>query len=165
MEIRSERPSDEMAIRHLVTASFAGALHSSGTEAAIVEALRDAGALTCSLVAEEAGAIVGHVAFSPVSIDGVAGRWFGLGPVAVRPDRQQRGIGQKLIAAGLEQLQKYRAQGCVVLGDPAYYGRLGFESDPALHYPDVPAEYFQRLSFDGSAPSGTVAYHPGFAAG
>jgi len=159
-----ERDGDAPAIRALVTAAFLGAEHSSGTEGAIVDALRAADMLTVSLVATEDGVIVGHVAFSPVTIDGADLGWFGLGPVAVSPDHQRRGIGARLIEAGLAQLRDAGAQGCVVLGDPAYYARFGFESDPALAYPGVPAEYFQRLVLDGSPPIGEVAYHQSFAA-
>jgi putative acetyltransferase len=162
MTIRSESPADRAGIRDLVTAAFAGAPHGSGTEAAIVEALRDAGMLTISLVAEEDGAVVGHVAFSPVRIEGAAVGWFGLGPVAVRPERQGEGIGRQLIDEGLRQLRERGAEGCVVLGDPAYYRRFGFTSDPALCYPGAPSEYFQRLGFGGPIPSGTVVYHEAF---
>lgn len=164
MAIRPEHATDIPAIRALITAAFADAPHNSGTEAAIVDALRDAGALTLSLVFTQGDAIIGHAAFSPVTIDGQAGGWLGLGPVAVRPDRQRGGIGRTLIAEGLRQLRERGAKGCVVLGDPAYYRRFGFHADPALRYPGVPAEYFQRLGFDGDSPKGTVAYHPAFAA-
>ncbi|GFE74188.1 GCN5 family N-acetyltransferase [Novosphingobium sp. TCA1] len=145
-----------------MTAAFLGAEHASGTEGAIVDALRDSGALTISLVAESDDAIVGHVAFSPITIDGAEIGWFGLGPVAVAPDLQRGGIGARLIEAGLARLREMGAQGCVVLGDPTYYARFGFVSDPALAYPGVPAEYFQRLVMTGAAPAGTVAYHQGF---
>ncbi|TCM18974.1 putative acetyltransferase [Novosphingobium sp. PhB165] len=162
--LRSEQDGDAAAIGALVTAAFLGAEHSSGTEAAIVDALRASGMLSVSLVAEEDGLIVGHVAFSPVTMDGTDLGWFGLGPVAVSPDHQRRGIGARLIEAGLARLRDAGAQGCVVLGDPAYYARFGFEIDPALVYPGVPAEYFQRLVLAGAAPTGKVAYHPSFAA-
>ncbi len=157
--LRPERDGDADAIRALVTAAFLGAEHSSGSEGAIVNALRASGKLTVSLVAERDDAIVGHVAFSPVTIDGRDLGWFGLGPVAVSPDHQRQGIGTRLIEAGLAQLRETEAQGCVVLGDPAYYARFAFVSDPALAYPGVPAEYFQRLVFTGTAPTGEVAYH------
>lgn len=165
MQIRAEKPDDIAAIADLIRVAFAGAAHSEGTEAAIVAALRARGALTISLVAEDRGLIVGHVAFSPVRIDGTDRGWFGLGPVAVHPDRQRRGIGRMLIAAGLDLLRSQGAGGCVVLGDPAYCRRFGFASDPALRYPAVPAAYFQRVGF-GSAPSleGIVAYDEAFAA-
>ena len=163
MQIRDEIAEDGAAISALVTAAFAEAEHSDGTEAAIVDALRDAGALTLSLVATEGDEIVGHVAFSPVEIAGVEG-WYGLGPVATRPDQQRKGIGHALIVEGLSRLQALDANGCVLLGDPAYYGRFGFVADPALFYPGVPPEYFQRLYFDGSAPTGAVTYHAAFSA-
>ena len=162
MKIRRERLEDKEAIAVLIEAAFASAEHRDGTEAQIVDRLRSAGALTLSLVAEEGGEIVGHAAFSPVTIDGKSTGWFGLGPVAVRPDRQRRGIGDALISEGLGQLVAYGAAGCVVLGELAYYGRFGFKADERLHYPGPPPEYFQALAFGGAVPAGTVAYHPAF---
>jgi len=162
MEIRPECPEDIEAIRDLITSAFEEAPHSSQTEAAIVDALRKDGALTISLVAVEDGALVGHVAFSPVTINGEAKSWYGLGPVAVRPALQRKGIGRALIQEGLGHLREMNAQGCVVLGDPAYYGRFGFISDPELRYGDVPPEYFQGLAFTEAEPKGEVSYHAGF---
>lgn len=164
MEIRPEHFEDVDAIRAVTSAAFANAPHSSGTEAAIVDALRAADALAVSLVAVENGEVVGHVAFSPVTIDGEATGWFGLGPVSVRPDRQRGSVGQTLIRRGLDRLKRMGAEGCVVLGDPGYYEQFGFECDRELRYGDVPPEYFQRLVFKGAAPKGEVAYHPGFSA-
>ena len=161
-ELRPETAGDTSAIEALTTAAFEGAPHSSGTEAAIVAALRDAGALVISLVAVEAGRIVGHVTFSAVTIDPEQPDWYGLGPISVHPDRQGRGIGRALVEDGLRQVRALGAAGCVVLGDPGYYGRYGFSSDTALVYGDVPPEYFQRIVFSGSAPAGNVAYHPAF---
>lgn len=162
MKIRAEQPGDIDTIRLLTQAAFENAPHSSQTEAAIVDALRDAGALTLSLVGLEGDEIVGHVAFSPVTINGEDGDWYGLGPVSVWPDRQAKGIGQALIREGLAQLRQRNAGGCVVLGDPGYYSRFGFSSDPDLQYGDIPPEYFQRLAFGAALPKGEVAYHPGF---
>ncbi|MGC1302238.1 MAG: N-acetyltransferase, partial [Caulobacteraceae bacterium] len=85
-----------------------------------------------------------------------------LGPVSVRPDRQRTGIGSAVIRDGLRRLRGMGAQGCVVFGDPGYYGRFGFISDPGLRYPGAPDGYFLRLSFTQDAPGGEVAYHPGF---
>lgn len=93
MMIRPENPGDARAIDDVIRAAFATAPHSSGTEAAIVDALRRANALSISLVAEMAGELVGYAAFSPVSINREETGWFGLGPVAVLPDRQRCGIG------------------------------------------------------------------------
>lgn len=162
MVIREERPEDVAAIGPVVTAAFAAAPHSSGTEATIVEALRNSDALTLSLIAEEGGTILGHAAFSPVTIGGRDDAWYGLGPIAVAPDHQGRGVGHALIVAGLQRLRALGARGCVVLGDPAYYGRFGFRADGALVYPGAPPEYFQSLSFDGAKPSGEVSYHAAF---
>ncbi|HEV7256700.1 MAG TPA: N-acetyltransferase [Bosea sp. (in: a-proteobacteria)] len=162
MQIRAEEPGDVDAIRTLTTEAFATAPHSSGTEAGIVDGLRAVGALTLSLVAVEDGEIVGHVAFSPVTIDGAERGWFGLGPVSVRPGRQRGGIGSGLIREGLRRLRERGAGGCVLLGAPAYYGRFGFAADPALVLEDVPPDYFMRLAFGGEVPAGTVRYHAAF---
>lgn len=154
---------DAAAIGEITAAAFANAPHGSGTEARIVEALRRAGALTVSLVAtSDDGRIVGHVAFSPVRIDGTAGRWYGLGPVSVAPELQRHDIGGALIREGLARLATMNADGCVVLGDPTYYGSFGFVSDPALTYGGEPSPYFQRLVLRGRAPKGDVSYHPAF---
>jgi putative acetyltransferase len=163
LEIRPERRNDVAAISNVITAAFETAPHRSGTEARIVEGLRTGGALTVSLVAEEDGEIVGHVAFSPVMVAGVGG-WYGLGPVSVRPDKQRRGVGRSLVCAGLDHLRALRVPGCVVLGDPAFYQRFGFESDPALTYGGYHSPYFQRLVFGGPPASGDVIYHAAFEA-
>ena len=67
-----------------------------------------------------------------------------------------------MINRGLERLRERGAAGCVVLGEPAYYGRFGFRADPCLIYAGPPPEYVQALPFDGNMPSGAVAYHPAF---
>ncbi len=163
VEIEEERPEDVAGIREVTAAAFAQAPHSSGTEAEIVEALRQAGVLTLSLVAREGGELVGHVAFSPVTIEGRAkGKWFGLGPVSVRPGRQRRGIGTALIEAGLARLREMGADGCVLVGDPAYYRRFGFEVDSRLRYGDLPPGLLQKLSFTGAEAVGEVRYHAAF---
>jgi putative acetyltransferase len=160
--IRPERADDTVAISALVALAFNGARHSDGTESAIVERLRDAGVLAVSLVGEEGGDILGHVAFSPVTVSDGAQGWFGLGPVAVTPGRQAEGIGAALIEAGLRRLLHDGAAGCVVLGDPGYYQRFGFAHDARLAYPGPPPQYFQCLAFEGPLPEGTVRYHPAF---
>jgi putative acetyltransferase len=162
MDLRDEKPADIAAIRALTTRAFQDATHSSGTEAEIVDALRAGGALAVSLVAAEDDTVLGHVAFSPVTIDGRHRGWFGLGPVSVLPERQGEGIGATLIRTGLDRLAAIGAAGCVVLGEPSYYGRFGFVADPALTYPGAPAEYFMRLVLSGDAPRGEVAYHAAF---
>ncbi len=160
--IRPEQEQDHDAIAAVITQAFAEMEHSDQTEAAIVAALRNAGALSLSLVAEDEAQVIGHVAFSPVTIDGKNVGWFGLGPLSVHPDRQGGGVGGALIRQGLDQLQAQGAAGCVVLGDPGYYRRFGFENDSVLHYDGAPPEYFMRISFGASAPVGRVEYHSGF---
>jgi len=160
--IRGEHVDDADAIAKLTYLAFREAEHTDGTEGAIAGRLRDAGALTLSLVADANGAPIGHAAFSPVTIsDGSAG-WYGLGPVSVVPARQAEGIGSALVREGIARLRRLGAQGCVVLGDPAYYGRFGFRPDPRLVFPCPPAEYFQRLVFGGPEPQGEVSYSRAF---
>lgn len=162
MLIRPETTADHIAIRCITKAAFENAPHSQQTEVAIIDALRAADALTLSLVAEQDGQIVGHIAFSKVLIDGQDLSWLGLGPVSVHPDLQGQGIGSALIKTALDQISSSGANGCVLLGDPAYYARFGFRADPALKYPGVPSEYFQSLPLNGPQLSGTVTYHDAF---
>ncbi len=162
MQIRLERPEDAATIHALTDTAFKGRPFSDGAEAQVIEALRAAGALTLSLVATQGGEIVGHVAFSPVTINDEACGWYGLGPVSVWPDRQRSGIGQALIREGLRRLQTMGAGGCVLLGDPAYYARFGFENDPNLRNVGAPPWAFQCLTLNGPRPRGEVSFHPGF---
>ncbi|WP_394559048.1 GNAT family N-acetyltransferase [Aquipseudomonas alcaligenes] len=164
LTIRPEQPDDATAIEALTIAAFREAPHSSHTEQFIVRELRAAGALSLSLVAEDNGAILGHIALSPVVISSGATGWFGLGPISVAPSHQGQGIGAQLMHAALDALRKQGAAGCVLLGDPAYYARFGFKAETSLVLPEVPAEYFQALSFDQPLPQGIVTYHPAFAA-
>lgn len=160
--IRPESPGDAGAIEQVTASAFEKALHTNHAEQFIVNALRRAGRLTVSLVAEDDGRIVGHVAVSPVSISSGAAGWFGLGPISVLPDRQRQGIGARLMKAALAELRRLGAAGCVLLGDPDYYRRFGFAPRAGLVLPDVPPEYFQALSFTGDWPSGMVSYHEAF---
>lgn len=166
--IRNETPADVDAIEALTAAAFLNAPHTAHTEQFIVNALRRAGQLTVSLVAADDDVVVGHVAISPVTISDGSTDWYGLGPISVAPDRQGEGIGSQLMRASLDALRRRGAAGCVVLGEPAYYGRFGFVAESAVTLPGVPAEYFQIVRFDAptppmsSMPSGTVAYHDAF---
>ena len=162
MQIRRERPEDAITIHALADAAFKGMPFSDDTEARVIDGVRAAGALTLSLVATKDGEIVGHVAFSPVTINGAAGDWCALGPVSVWPDRQRAGIGQALIREGLRRLRSMGAGGCVLLGDPAYYARFGFENDPDLHHAGAPAWAFQCLALNRPRPTGDVSFHPAF---
>ena len=134
----------------------------SPVEHLIVDKLRAANALTLSLVAEDQGQLIGHIAFSPISVDGKNGEWYGLGPVAALPEKQGQGIGSALIRKGIELMKEQNAEGIVLLGDPGYYSRFGFRNHPELIFPGVPAEYFMALPLKDMIPAGEVAYHPDF---
>lgn len=162
MHIRPERPEDVDAIHALTRDAFIGAPHSNQTEPFIIDALRAGGALAVSLVAEDGGTLVGHVALSPVRLsDGTEG-WYGLGPISVVPTRQGEGIGSALMHAALAALDARGAAGCVLLGEPGYYGRFGFRADPRLRLAGVPADYFQAVRLRGEWPDADVTYHQAF---
>ena len=162
--VRKEAPSDAAAIEAVTIAAFSSAVHASQTEQFIVRALRDAGQLSVSLVADDTGSVIGHVAVSPVAISDGASGWYGIGPISVVPERQGQGIGALLMKGALAELRALGAAGCVVLGDPGYYSRFGFNAEPALVLPGVPPAYFQAMSLSGSLPSGEVTYHDAFQA-
>jgi putative acetyltransferase len=162
--IRPETSADIEAISEVTRAAFETLEISEHTEAFIIEALRAAEALTVSLVAELDGRVVGHIAFSPVTISDGTQDWYGLGPVSVLPEYQRRGIGTALIREGLSRLKALGARGCCLVGHPAYYRRFGFENIRGLVLEGVPEEVFFALSFDGHAPQGTVEFHEGFKA-
>ncbi|KJF82077.1 GNAT family N-acetyltransferase [Photobacterium angustum] len=166
MIIRVEKDSDITVIETLTYSAFKDHPHhepgSEPTEHLIVNRLRDANALTLSLVAEVNNQVIGHIAFSPVLINGEATNWYGLAPVSVLPEQQGKGIGKALINEGLAQLKEHGAEGFVLLGEPEYYGRFGFKAQPELTLTGVPAEYFLALPVKGSIPTGEVSYHPAF---
>jgi putative acetyltransferase len=162
--IREETREDFRAISDVTTEAFATLEISNHTEQFIIEALRAAGALAISLVAELGGRVVGHIAFSPVSMsDGTTG-WFGLGPVSVLPEFQRQGIGKSLICEGLGRLKALGAKGCCLVGHPEYYRQFGFVSPEGLGLDGVPPEVFFALSFDGHVPQGDARFHEAFMA-
>ncbi|MEA5098448.1 MAG: N-acetyltransferase, partial [Burkholderiaceae bacterium] len=154
--------ADVDAIQTINMEAFANHPISHQTEHLIVNALRKANALTLSLVAELDGQVVGHIAFSPTPINGVDLSWFTLGPIAVLPAFQKKGIGSQLIQAGLAGLKAIGAKGCSLVGDPNYYLRFGFRHSDSLSIPGVSAEYFMCLPLADHIPSGEVAIHPAF---
>ena len=160
--IRPEAAGDEDTIFALTKAAFAEMEHADGDEQHLVNRLRDAGDLTLSLVAEDDTRIVGHIAFSPVTLSDGAKDWYGLGPVSVWPEIHHSGIGSALVRQGIADMQARGAKGIVLLGSPAYYSRFGFEYVPQITFPGPPAEYFQTLLLEGDMPSGEVTYAPGF---
>lgn len=164
--IRAELPADEQAINALTVKAFAPMSFSDGSEAPIIRALRRSGELSLSLVAlAKEGEIVGHVAFSPVTINGLHNEWFGLGPISVDPAVQRAGIGRALVQSGLGILRERGASGCALIGNPAIYSRYGFESDGLLTHGDLPADIVQRVVFAGPAPTGDLKFASSFEVG
>jgi putative acetyltransferase len=162
MIIRDEKNSDIEAISEITRAAFENHPISQHTEQFIVSALRAAGALTVSLVAEIEGKVVGHVAFSAVTIDGNDCGWYGVGPISVLPAYQNQGIGKSLMNEGMRRLKASGAKGCMLVGDPGYYKRFGFRNLPGLILEGVPAENFLALPFGENVPKGIVVFHEGF---
>jgi putative acetyltransferase len=162
MIVRPEDHRDVDAIRHVNVEAFRTHAFSRQTEHLIVEALRAAGALDVSLVAELDGSVIGHIAFSPARIGDAAPGWYLLGPVAVLPDFQGRGVGRTLVEAGLGALRSREARGCVLVGDPAFYTRFGFAQVPGVSWPGVPDENVLCLRMAGPMPRGEVSCHAAF---
>jgi putative acetyltransferase len=159
IEIRSEIPNDVCVISQLTKRAFADKSFSDGDEQDMIEALRDCGALTISLVAVLNDQIVGHVAFSPaIARDGSEG-WFALGPIAVEPPLQRRGIGGALIREGVNRLAALGSRGCILIGDTRYYPRHGFIPRPDLCPDGEPAEAYMILPLNGYLPNTSVAFH------
>jgi putative acetyltransferase len=150
IEVREERPSDQAAVHRLNTVAFR-----DDAEADIVDKLR----ATCdgylAFVAIDHGAVVGHILFTPVTLEGSSRGGMGLAPMAVDPSHQRHGIGSLLVRHGLDHL---RASGCpfvIVLGHPDYYPRFGFERASrykiSSQWEGVPDEAFMVVVFDQGA--------------
>lgn len=162
--IRNERSGDIDAIARVTVEAFRSLPISDHTEHFIVNALRASGALTISLVAVTGANLIGHIAFSPVTIsDGAAG-WYGLGPVSVLPKYQRQGVGRALIEEGLSRLGDLDAKGCCLVGHPDYYKKFGFRHGSGLVCPGVPREVFFVLPFGNCLPQGEVNFHNAFQA-
>lgn len=162
---RAETAGDREAVRRVNELAFG-----RPGEANLVDALRAAGGPHVSLVAEEAGRVVGHIFFSPVSFgpggEGVAA--MALGPMAVLPETQRRGVGSRLVRAGLEECRRLGAGAVVVLGHADYYPRFGFARASAkglrCKWP-VGDEHFMAAELRPGALDGVrglVEYRPEF---
>jgi putative acetyltransferase len=162
MIIRSEKPADAAAIGNVVAAAFG-----TQAEAELVARLRDNGDLVLSLVAEDDGVVIGHVAFSRIWIegDGARSQGIGLAPVAVLPARQRKGVARALIGAGHLRLKTLGEKIVFVLGDPDYYKRFGFSHEVAKPFACVyQGDYLQALRLSNDAPTtGKVIYPRAFA--
>lgn len=163
MTIRPETVADRDAVHALNAAAFG-----QPDEAELVDRLRERATPYLALVAEEAGDLVGHIAFTPVTADGATGV-VGLAPMAIRPDRQRDGVGGELVRDGLAACAEAGAAAVVVLGHPAYYPRFGFAPAHTFGLRDpygAPPEAFMALELTPGAlaeATGTVHYHDAFA--
>ena len=164
MVLREETIEDFDAITEVTIAAFKNLPVSNQTEQFIINALRDADALTLSLVAEIDGRVIGHIAFSPVIFSDGTKDWYGLGPISVLPEYQKQGIGKSLVNEGLPLLKELCGQGCALVGDPNYYQRFGFRNYPELVHEGIPPEVFLALPFNEKVPKGTIEFHEGFLA-
>jgi putative acetyltransferase len=164
MIVRKETESDIEAIFEVTKAAFENHPISDHTEQFIVNALRGAGALTISLVADIDGRAVGHIAFSPVIISDGSLNWYGLGPISVLPEFQRQGIGKSLVREGLSLLKALEAKGCALVGEFEYYNRFGFENFPDLIFEGISQEHFLALPFSDDEVRGSVTFHQGFSA-
>jgi len=162
MIIRPENPADIAAIDGVVAAAFG-----QRSEADLVQGLRDNGDMILSLVAEDDGTIVGHVAFSRLWIEGDGRRSpaIGLAPVSVLPERQRKGVARALIGAGHLRLKVLGERIVFVVGDPDYYGHFGFSRGIAKAFGCVyQGDDLQALRLTSDAPgAGEVVYPPAFA--
>jgi len=163
--IRPERDEDAAAVRRVHETAFP-----TSAEAELVERLRAGGKAVIALVAEDAGSIVGHILFSPVALEPLAGTvGLGLAPVAVLPDHEKHGVGRRLIQNGLAECHAWGAGFVIVIGDPPYYGRFGFEpaDKHGLRNEYGAGEGFMVFELTSGAlpPPGTlVKYAPEFSA-
>jgi putative acetyltransferase len=161
--IRSEKPQDADGVRRVHQAAFPSAV-----EAELVDRLRAHGKAAVSLVAEDGGQIVGHIVFSPVTFDPpLAVTAFGLAPMAVLADHWKHGVGRRLVQNGLAECHAQGACLVVVLGEPDYYERFGFEraSRHGLRNEFGAEDAFMVYWLDSGAhpPPGTlVKYAPEF---
>lgn len=163
--IRAETAAEHRAVRRVNELAFDGP-----GEATLVEALREEARPYISLVAVSEGDVVGHVFFSPVTIEAeeAVSTAMALGPMAVLPAYQRQGIGSQLVREGLKECLRAGQEVVFVLGHPHYYPRFGFAPASAQGlrclYP-VPDEVFMVTELRAGALAGRrgiVRYHPAF---
>jgi putative acetyltransferase len=165
--VRAEREEDYSAIEALNRVAFEG-----DSEARLVAKLRQTDDFIpdLSLVAVQYELIVGHILFSPITIEAESSvvPALALAPMAVLPRFQNKGIGSALVRAGLEACRRLQHKIVVVVGHPEYYPRFGFVPARAhgIEAPfPVPDEAFMLLALTPSAlegVSGVVKYPPPF---
>lgn len=156
--LREERPGDEAAIHDLVRRAFIGRPYADGDEQEVVDRLRADGDLLLSLVAEQDGKIIGQITYSPAVLVNGDQDWVVLGPVAVDPDNQGRGIGRALIEEGEAMMRGRGMAGITVLGNPAIYGRFGFAQNTPMWLAGELGWAFQVKSLSGPIPATEQRY-------
>lgn len=168
MQIRTEAPADILTIDALLRDAFP-----TSAEAKLVRSLRENSRFTLSLVAcSDEGEVIGYALFTPVTVDGEDYGWQGLAPVAVKSSFRKQGIAEQLIRSGCDSLLEFGYTACVVLGDPNYYSRLGFQNAEQFdlvsvynQLPEFVPGAFQVMALDDGAldgKSGLVEYSPEF---
>ena len=162
LRIRAEEAGDINTIATITRDAYVDNPHSRHSEHLIVDGLRSGRALALSLVAELDGVVVGHVAFSRVDISDGSTGWYCLGPLAVTASARGAGVGGRLVREGLDRLRAMGGNGCVVLGDPAFYRRFGFRHNPEIMIQGEGQDRFLALSFAGARAGGVITYHPAF---
>lgn len=160
--IREERPGDEAAIHAMTQRAFDGHPYSDGDEAEVIDRLRADNDLLLSLVAEDHGQVVGQASYSMARLSNGEDGWWVIGPVAVDPDHQGKGIGRALMEAGEGKLQARGAKGITVLGDPALYVKFGYRQHQPIRLEGELGEYLQVKSFGAPIPDATITYAPAF---
>ena len=155
---REERPGDEAAIHDLVRRAFIGRPYADGDEQDVIDRLRADGDLLLSLVAEHDGTIIGQITFSPALLANGDEGWVVLGPVAIDPAHQGKGLGRALIQAGEAIMQARGALGITVLGNPAIYGRFGYAQNTPMWLAGELGWAFQVKSLGGPIPAAEQRY-------
>ena len=162
--IRRETPGDEAEVRRVNELAF-----NQGMEANLVDRLRATCADYLSFVAVDSDRVVGHILFTPVTLDGSELSGMGLAPMAVLPAQQRRGIGSRLVRHGLDHLRRAGCPFVVVVGHPGYYPRFGFEKASAFNlrsqWDGIPDEAFMVAVFQADAlpaHGSVVRYRPEF---
>ena len=155
MIIRPETEADQQTIYDLTKEAFEPMPFADGTEAQSINNLRANGDLTLSLVAEDKD-VIGHIAFSPAKV-AADQNWIGLGPISVAKKFQRKGIGTQLTRAGLIQVKQLGYKGCVLIGNPAVYGPMGFAAG-GITYRELDPALVQYVAFGSEKPIGEVKF-------
>ena len=161
-QIRTEFSGDSVAITVVIDAAFQGKPYAEGDESELVLRLRELGDVALSLVATVSDEVVGQAVFTIAKLEGESGHWYALGPIAVMPSYQGKGVGSALVRAGFRHLLEIGAFGCILVGDPNFYRRFGFELSPENCPDDQPKEYFMVKLLGDVAPVGKFSFHPAF---